>query len=938
MIGEYHVPPSYYESTCVSFSTESDDRVELLAVVDPGPQPPGPTRMKVTVYLNDRQIQSDILDAGQHANTLISPGGEFRVCAYAAPEEPYNWDSDDEGYVQVRHQRKKPNLVVLGPTIHFGERWVGYGYRVENNSVRGGHAHAALHYAKRHETGGGVVLDQISSHAIRKGVGTLEDWNSVPGKYRVSFSDLGLPPDEATDLLASVDLERSVDELSEHDNISWHDLPHWRGTLTWTDTSVASVPTSVPRGKTEKKRQRLMRVYSLRLRATQEIWNQIVPARHRCSLRVYVSSVGPDAGGRHRGWIFPPSMRSALKGERISIGDNVRLADHHPPVNALQESTRPLGATNEVSSYLFIPCDQLDTDSGELALLYIPATTAGTDRIRVELWDDIRNEAIAEPIAREIAARQSFDILLERGFVASVDSTVFHPAGAAPGDPADRHIVPLRLGVRCTLNGKSLPSGYELRVRLTGRYAPDKQDLGGRPRGSGWLFPEKSRRSSRYAKRLRWASIVIKANRVSGVQPINEFKGLNTSSASGPLSRVIKTEVSDLGWVACMYLPPTEAGEDLLEFRLHRLGEKGGRSLVRRTVAHTFTIVPRKAITFYLVAWDNHARIDWRATAPATVARTALFSIWRYVRALTQVYESGGLSWKDALYDVMGEGEHLLPRLPTSVRQMIGHAALVAHGYDQDHSGEIHIVSHTGGDPGVRRQSSWEMIWDSFILARINIFEVLATHKPDGHFDDPAQFYWRLLSKALPRVMTFTVRGDEAMALIEKVRTLQAPRLNDVYIPTTETPAPHYYGLNMVEIRTVSPDGAITRIPAESPLQGGCANTVASAVHFLGLQAAFPCDAAEFNLTISMSLFRTVELPFLRGEAAFDGQGNTLDSDLQAELAELPGAFAGPDPIAVRFFDPSYLYDAMADDPAAYQKLVGLFAERQVPPSRAAAH
>ena len=87
-----------------------------------------------------------------------------------------------------------------------------------------------------------------------------------------------------------------------------------------------------------------------------------------------------------------------------------------------------------------------------------------------------------------------------------------------------------------------------------------------------------------------------------------------------------------------------------------------------------------------------------------------------------------------------------------------------------------------------------------------------------------------------------------------------------------------------------------------------------------------------------MSLFRTVELPFLRGEAAFDGQGNTLDSDLQAELAELPGAFAGPDPIAVRFFDPSYLYDAMADDPAAYQKLVGLFAERQVPPSRAAAH
>lgn len=560
---------------CRDFDTLPGDELDISVSISAGPAPPGPTRMSVSISVDGNRVFSELLESGTYPIPFTSPGGVVRVCAYNGwpGEPPHNWDFDDSGNVTVRHRRKKPNLVPQGPHIWWDERWVGFGYRVENNQIYRGDPKAGLYYAKKGEGGAGVVLGALRERSTSRQLGAQENWDTNTNDYRVSFDAMGLPPEEATHMVSVVDLERAIDELRENDNINWHDLPQWGCTLEWLDLSLQTAPTSVLLASKGSKSSRLVKVYELRLQAKQEIWKRLVPAQERCSLRVYVDPSGRPGSDPPRGWVFPSWYSGKLKGSRINIPDAQKIHEKHPPVNELRELSTPLGAKNSQSKYLFIPCTKLNRSDGTFSILYIPPCVAGTDRIRVELWDDVLNKPVQfnnSPdnaiITRSIQTTKVFTLSWTQAPRPAVRASVLLKSTRDVALQQNRYCEPFLVKARATLNGRPLGKDYLVRVsvqpwrertRGSGAFVKDTQS----PRS--WVFPE------RYEKRLQTVPFNLKRSKSNKTPALiepgapDDVRGVRRAAQP-----YLDVPLNDRGGMGVWVVPPGISGEDEIVLQL----------------------------------------------------------------------------------------------------------------------------------------------------------------------------------------------------------------------------------------------------------------------------------------------------------------------------------------------------------------------------------
>lgn len=354
----------------------------------------------------------------------------------------------------------------------------------------------------------------------------------------------------------------------------------------------------------------------------------------------------------------------------------------------------------------------------------------------------------------------------------------------------------------------------------------------------------------------------------------------------------------------------------------------------------------------YVIMWDNQGpRIKWNDARPEEVARTALYSIWRYCRALRDEYARQKKLFPEwRMINEVGEiwGALNLKKIEREVHQLIGHAAMVGKYYSRDNEDNFRLfcISHTGGNPGIHG-------------VNMNMFEVVATHVDDGHFDTPNHLRWRLENKALPRIVKRHFIGEDAQKLKSKFEEL-------------ETKWPIYYGLNTDRVRIREerqvntnfddepPEFKIyyNELSSETPLQGGCGNTVASALLYLGLpdlRDLIPINEHEgwFSILISQDIYQEINLPIRFGENAFDNNGFPRDPDVMKvyfKLEEMPdnlGGNNGDNMVKVEFYDPSKWYDwlsenqpptNMLDNLMLYYELINLFNKKGIKADAASSH
>ena len=574
---------------CRDFDTDPGDEISWVASV--GRRRGGLSILEVSVFAEGRSVFSKraagtvfnpaIQTAWPVIDGFTSPGGTVRVCAYTQVAHPWCWDEHAYGQVCVRHRRRKPNLVAQGPHIWWDEQWVGFGYRVENNRIYRGSPNCGLYYARRQAGAPDSILRAIRDRSIVRDEGANQNWDNSPGDFRVPFAQMGIPPDEATHMVTVVDINKTVDETNEDDNIAWHELPPRAGMLEWKDTKLVRVPASVPRGQDDPISVRHMKIYELRLRARQEFWGQLVAARPYCSLRVFVSSDRAFPHRNFRGWIFPPSMREQLARPRIDIGQDVRIAENHPPVNDLREALRPEGCASIRSPYLYVPCSQLDPATGELSLLYIPSSLKGNDTIRVELWDDTRNAPIAPIDGREVSISRTIETFRSFSLTwlvpppATVRATVLLKKKRQEHQP-HRFVEPRLVKAKVTVNGRPVGSQYAVRVSVR----PLREEI----RGSGqlltmshkprsWIFPE------RYRRHLTSPRLKARADRKANIAGVTE--PIEAGSMYGPTNKQFPFQDIKLGpkgEVPFWMLPPEMSGTDEIRLELIEARDVGKRN------------------------------------------------------------------------------------------------------------------------------------------------------------------------------------------------------------------------------------------------------------------------------------------------------------------------------------------------------------------------
>ncbi|QRK13235.1 hypothetical protein JQX13_26320 [Archangium violaceum] len=378
-----------------------------------------------------------------------------------------------------------------------------------------------------------------------------------------------------------------------------------------------------------------------------------------------------------------------------------------------------------------------------------------------------------------------------------------------------------------------------------------------------------------------------------------------------------------------------------------------------------------EGVKIYIIAWGSHEPIQWRA-APDVMAESAIRSIWKYFRGVEEQCRKNVLiplfPHFKAILDVAGlPFPTRLLRFDESLHQMIGHAALIGEYHHEGIIGDYACLSHTGGDPGIRKQPLGSL-FDNFIIARMNPVDVTTTHACDGEWDTPGKLAWRLLNQAAPRIKKLEIQGEAGHQAFKNLRKIK------------ERVDFHYYGLNMKEIIVDCTDEDCARNAAECRadggegavrqgrsalrknelnisgvvsgrdlnvnLSGGCANMVASVLQAVltsvGQEAliseAIP-EAAHFEIDIPESL-REISIPIVTGEDAFVGD-TLLDEDVKGALEQIRKVIgAAPDAstngIPVEFYDPTMWYDAMGDDPASLAHLRGVV--RKWDPSRSGAH
>jgi hypothetical protein len=575
---------------CRDFDTDPGDEIHWEAFVRR--RRPGLSIMEVSIFAGGRSVFSKhvlgtvctpSVDPAWTFNDnggFVSPGGTVRVCAYTQFAHPWCWDEHAEGKVCVKHLRRKPNLVAQGPHIWWDEQWVGFGYRVENNRIYRGSPNCGLYYARRQAGAPDSILRAIRDRSIVRDEGANQNWDNSPGDFRVPFAQMGIPPDEATHMVTVVDINKTVDETNEDDNIAWHELPPRAGMLEWKDTKLVRVPASVPRGQDDPISVRQMKIYELRLRARQEFWGQLVAARPYCSLRVFVSSDRAFPHRNFRGWIFPPSMREQLARPRIDIGQDVRIAENHPPVNDLREALRPEGCASIRSPYLYVPCSQLDPATGELSLLYIPSSLKGNDTIRVELWDDTRNAPIAPIDGREVSISRTIETFRSFSLTwlvpppATVRATVLLKKKRQEHQP-HRFVEPRLVKAKVTVNGRPVGSQYAVRVSVR----PLREEIPGsgqlltmshKPRS--WIFPERYRRNLA-ASRLKVRGDG-KANIAGVTEPVEADSMYGATNKKFPFQDF---KLGPRGEVPFWILPPEMSGTDEIRLELIEASDVGKR-------------------------------------------------------------------------------------------------------------------------------------------------------------------------------------------------------------------------------------------------------------------------------------------------------------------------------------------------------------------------
>jgi hypothetical protein len=562
-------PPTGPKENCRVVSTKPGDVVELTASVSAGPNPPGPTRMGVFLRPDVAGLGTLVLGDGE-TRSFTSPGGDIQICAFKALDNPYNWDSDDNGSLRVRVKRKKPNLVALEPYIHSDERWVGFGYRVENNAwnPEGRNVQVALYYAKDHRLGGGVVGAPIRAHGMALAEGSFEDWNTNAQKWRVSFDQLPAPPPEATHIAAIVDIEKTVDELREDDNWKQNDLPTIQTRLRWSVPNPKPLPISQFSSSNVNDPGRHVDRVPIGVIAEEFVWNKWVPARSHCSLRIYVTSDRTGSNSGRRGWVFPPAYGGRFGSGLINIPGDEKPHPKHPAVNGLDEKRLPKGASSKNYPYLYIKCSELDPNTATLSFIYITAATVGVDHFRVELWDDIQNVLLVPPIEMEVPAYANYKLEWVSPPPSVVASTILEKAGFALDEQPKRVVVPALMRLKPTLNGKPLNKDYEIHLKVK----PGALGM------KGWVFP------ASYKKLLKANKLGFNPDKKRGYPGIREPVAESLIGVPEDQYKEHVLQLDDKHRAPFYYLAPCRGGKDFIRAHLKRKGGKRVLATLRHVV------------------------------------------------------------------------------------------------------------------------------------------------------------------------------------------------------------------------------------------------------------------------------------------------------------------------------------------------------------------